>query len=151
MIRTGEPSDLALCAGMMSSTEPWSKFGYTHEQCLAKISKPRARLLVCQDEISITGFATFRAEGFGSSHLLELLCVSKEHRRQKIGESLLRDVEERVFAIDHNLLLFVSDFNESAQLFYKQMGYIQIGSMPGYNFSSQTELIFRKTTGPRLE
>jgi predicted GNAT family acetyltransferase len=62
----------------------------------------------------------------------------------------MRQVEEHVFSYDKNLFLFVSSFNSAAVSFYRTLGYCEVGAITDYNFDDQTELLMRKTTGPRL-
>jgi ribosomal protein S18 acetylase RimI-like enzyme len=55
------------------------------------------------------------------------------------------DAAERIlFQNSQDVLLLVSDFNESAQRFYHRRGYEQVGALPGYVLADITELLFRK-------
>ena len=49
-----------------------------------------------------------------------------------------------MFTHSADVFLLVSDFNTTAQAFYRRLGYEQVGAIPGYVVPGITELIFRK-------
>jgi len=97
----------------------------------------------------IVGFVSYRPNGVSSSSLVSLLCIEPSLRRRGAGARLMKAVEEHVFSYDKNLFLFVSAFNTSAVDFYQALRYERVGAITDYNLPGQTELMFRKTIGPR--
>lgn len=140
-------------ACMMSASEPWKTFGYDKAKCIEKIQSgidSGAKLLLACEEDLVVGFALFSLTSFSGSPELCLICVDSIKRSKGIGTNLLRHVEAQVFASEVNLFLRVTDFNSRGIKFYEERGYKQIGRIEDYNIQGSSELIYRKTLGPRL-
>jgi ribosomal protein S18 acetylase RimI-like enzyme len=150
LIKSCEELDLRACAEMMASTEPWTIFKYSVDECIKKIKSDQwCKIGLVAEEVA--GFISYRSNGVSSSSLVSLLCVSLKFRHRSIGTRLMQDVEQHIFSFDKNLFLFVSDFNCDAIKFYESLHYRQVGIVENYNFEGQAELLFRKTTGPRRQ
>ena len=65
--------------------------------------------------------------------------------------ALMRFAEERIFRDSPNVYLCVSSFNESAQRFYRRIGYEVVGELKELLIRGHSEILMRKTTGPVLE
>lgn len=60
----------------------------------------------------------------------------------------MRYAESQIFKRGPNVFLMVSDFNASAQAFYRALGYTEVGMIRDYVVPGVTEHLYRKTSGP---
>jgi ribosomal protein S18 acetylase RimI-like enzyme len=95
------------------------------------ISGAESSVVVARREQRIAAFAIMH---FGDevAHL-NLLAVSPEHRRQRLGWQLMdwltkTAVEAGVFRIN----LELRTHNQAARAFYEKLGFVQLGVVPGY-------------------
>lgn len=154
VIRPMQADDIPFVVSWMLQTPLWQRYGVTAEGAARNFEKARARedwLLVGDigPEKAI-GFAWCAPEaGFGRSPYLRLIGVRRDMSGVGLGGALLRAVEARAIQnqADH-LLLLVSDFNETAQHFYRRLGYAQVGALPGYVLPDVAELIYYKRLKP---
>jgi ribosomal protein S18 acetylase RimI-like enzyme len=103
---------------------------------------------------TIAGFCTGQTqmqEGQPVGHIITI-DVLPDWRRQEVGRSLLRSVEERFRAKSANSVrLEVAVDNLQAQAFYRAMGYAQVGVIPGYYGGQLDALVMQKElTGDAL-
>jgi ribosomal protein S18 acetylase RimI-like enzyme len=146
-----DPAERICCAGMMATTDPWKYFKVNAEKCLHSLGSPDIRIHVAMAGDVVKGFLASMEHGVGFAPLLKYLCVAPEWRNQGVGRSLVAYFEEVLFPDEMNLFLFVSDINPSAARLYRSLDYAQVGALPNYNHAAQTEYMFRKTRGPKLE
>ncbi len=147
-IRPMKESDIPLLAAWMVETPLWQRYGMTTAQATAGFENGLARgdwLMTADADAAACGFAWAMPKGtFGRSPYLRLIGVRADRAGGGIGAALLREIERRSVETANELFLLVSDFNEPAQRFYRQHGYVQIGAIAGYVVPEITELIFRK-------
>lgn len=150
-IRALRKEDVEACAEMMASSDPWTTFGYTAEECIPKIDDGTGQVRIAAVDDKPVGFLVLHPHGVSSSALISLLCVKEEYRGMGIGRRLIEEVEKEVFARDKNLFLFVSSFNEGAIRLYERLGFQRCGEVTNYNFNGLSEYLMRKTTGPKRQ
>ena len=141
--------DIDVCARLMTTSEPWSRYGISFDAARALwrgALQHDADVVVAHQNDRARGFAWYVTHGgFNLSGYLKLLGVSQEARGCGIGSALLAYVERRALAQEqHDLLLLVSDFNALAQHFYQLHGYQEVGALTDYVCPGITELIYRK-------
>jgi ribosomal protein S18 acetylase RimI-like enzyme len=148
MIRSMQVKDLPSLAAWMVETPLWQRYGLTVEAAIANFENSMARgdwLIVAEDKASVCGFAwVMPKDVFGRSPYLRLIGVRADKTGSGIGTALMNEVERQSATVANELFLLVSDFNVSAQAFYKQRGYTQIGAVEAYVVPDITELIFYK-------
>ena len=149
-ITEASADDIVKCAEMMANSEPWRSFKYSAAECEPKITSAKWVKLAKRGS-ELLGFISYKPEGVGSMSCISLLCIAPEHRGRGIGGQLLKHAEEHIFSFDHNAMLFVTSFNTSAIKFYEERGYVRVGEVTDYNFTGQSEYLYRKTTGPRRQ
>lgn len=150
-IRAVSNEDLRVCAAMMASSSPWSDFRYSEAECLGKLDIEKLDIKVVIVNQVVVGFIAVQLHGLSSSPMLSLICIRSDMRNLGLGTHLISIVEEEIFRAEKNLFLTVSDFNADAIRLYERLGYTRCGEVTNYNFHGVSELIMRKTTGPRRE
>ena len=65
------------------------------------------------------------------------------------GTQLVEFAEQQIFRESPNVFLCVSAFNARARQFYARLGYESIGELKDYVVAGQSEILMRKTIGPR--
>jgi ribosomal-protein-alanine N-acetyltransferase len=98
-----------------------------------------ARHIAHRDCIALAAHVQRRAIGFAimyfgedSAHL-NLLCVDRDRQRQGVGRALINWLEQSaVVAGTFDVSLEVRANNSNARLFYRMLGYREIGQVAGY-------------------
>ncbi|MCY4105285.1 MAG: GNAT family N-acetyltransferase [Chloroflexi bacterium] len=91
------------------------------------------------------GFAWCLPQGtFSVSPYLRLIAVHPGEQGKGIGPLLLREAESWAREIQGSLTLLVSDFNHSAQRFYRREGYRETGRIPRLVLDDVDEIIYHK-------
>ena len=95
------------------------------------VRHPESVVLTARSDRSIAGFAIMRyAEE--AAHL-NLLAVDPEHRRRGIARRLVTWLEETALTAGTFVIgLELRAHNEAARDFYRALGYLEVGSVPGY-------------------
>jgi ribosomal-protein-alanine acetyltransferase len=83
---------------------------------------------VCILDTRIAGFAVSRLTAPDEVELLNL-AVAPEFRRRGVGAALVRSL---VTGTDISVFLEVRECNPAARVFYKSLGFQEIGVRPGY-------------------
>lgn len=92
------------------------------------------------------GLAWFHPEGtLAMGGYLRLLAVVPGRHRRGVGAALLAAFEDASAARCRHAFLLVSDFNDSAQRFYRRRGYAQVGRLPRLVLAEVDELLFWKS------
>jgi len=103
--------------------------------------KTTDQIIVALIDQQICGFAWLMPKGFvGRSPYLKMIGVKAGYQGFGLGQELISYLEQD----KTELFLLVSDFNISAQEFYKKQGYSHIGEIPNYILDDVNELIFYK-------
>jgi ribosomal protein S18 acetylase RimI-like enzyme len=141
--------DIIPCGTLMTTSEPWTRYGITTDAAVAlwrRALADGASVSVARLDGRTAGFAWYIAgAGFGLSGYLKLLGVAADARGCGVGSALLDHVEGRTLADgQRDLILLVSDFNMAAQHFYRRHGYRREGMLRDYVVPGIAELIYRK-------
>jgi len=156
VIRPMEATDIPVVVAWMLATPLWQRYGVTAEGATRNFERARERgdwLLVGDiGAEQAVGFAWCTPDGgFGRSPYLRLIGVRRDKSGVGLGGALLRTIEAKAIQQADHLLLLVSDFNETAQHFYRRLGYLQVGALPGYVLPDVAELIYYKRLKPWTE
>ena len=121
---------------------------YSKSELRYYLYHPRSFTVVAETaEQVIAGFCTGQAqmrEGKPFGHIITI-DVLPEWRRQEVGRTLLRSVEEGFRARSAELVrLEVAVDNLQAQGFYHAMGYVSIGKIRGYYGGKLDALVMEK-------
>lgn len=81
---------------------------------------------------------------FHSFPYLHIIAVKEAYRGRGIGKTLMRFFEETVFVDRSKAFLVVADFNPRAKRLYQQLGYREVGAIPGLYKQGVTESIMMK-------
>jgi ribosomal protein S18 acetylase RimI-like enzyme len=148
IVRPMQPDDARLCARWMAQTPLWQRYGVTEPGALHRfeLGLEQGALIAIAERIGQpVGFVWYTLRGaFNRSGYIPLIGVAPNEYSQGIGQALMDHAEDRVFQHVGELFLLVSDFNQAAQRFYRQRGYIQVGALPDYILPGVSELIYYK-------
>jgi ribosomal protein S18 acetylase RimI-like enzyme len=146
---TTDPKHYAVCARMMSKTDPWITLGMNYEQCLNAFAGSCKEIYVIETEDLITGFVILQTCGTFSGYI-QTICIDEAYRGMGFGKKLLKFCEERVHKFSPNLFICVSSFNKGAIKLYYEFGFKLIGELDNFVKAGFTELLLRKSIGPRV-
>ena len=134
---------------MMSGTDPWITLGMDYDLCLTAFEGSFREVHTVTDGGKIAGFAILQLSGSFSGYI-QTICVSEEFRGRGIGSALLRYCEERILTISPNIFICVSSFNTRARKLYESYGFSLVGVLDNFIKEGFSELLLRKTVGPRV-
>lgn len=146
---TSDVSDFTLCARMMSLTDPWITLEMNYEQCLKAFEGGCKEIYVIQQTNQIAGFVILQTCGTFSGYI-QTICIDEAYRGRGLGKMLLSFCEERVLKFSPNVFICVSSFNKGAIKLYYEFGFKLIGELENFVKDGFTELLLRKTVGPRV-
>lgn len=147
-IRSLIATDIPELANLMAATPLWQRYGVSEASATARLQSgldQAATILVAEIEGRVAGFLWYVQRGaFQRSGYIMLIGVQPDLRGLGVGEALMQRAEELMFAETNSICLLVSDFNEAAQRFYRQLGYTQVGTLPDYVIPGVDEYLFHK-------
>ena len=149
IIRDMREEDRDAVIGILTSSDPWKRLGFTASDWLrifAPLPAGRDTFILDVDG-TVVGIAIVRRK-FLFGDYLELLGIAPSATGRGFGSRLLSHIESLTFARAPNLFACVSDFNDAARAFYRQQGYKEIGPMPNFLIPGYAEILLRKTAGP---
>jgi [ribosomal protein S18]-alanine N-acetyltransferase len=146
---TTDPPDIAFCAQMMSVTDPWITLGMNYEQCCKAFEGGCKEIYVVETENTIAGFVILQTCGTFSGYI-QTICIDKAYRGKGFGRKLLHFCEERILKFSPNVFICVSSFNKGAMKLYYDFGFKLVGELENFVRAGFTELLLRKTVGPRV-
>jgi [ribosomal protein S18]-alanine N-acetyltransferase len=131
------------CAEIAAASEPWKTLGETVDFSRYLSLK---QAFVCLVGGEPAGFIIFTPEPvFARGGYLRAIGVSQRLRRQGIGKKLMSFAEHRTSRRAPNFYLCVSSFNRQAQAFYRDLGYLRVGRIPGLITPKTAEYIYWKS------
>jgi ribosomal protein S18 acetylase RimI-like enzyme len=144
-VAAAAPDDVAWCANLMTTSEPWITLGRDLGACREALARPGTELFVARggENDLPAGFILLAPYGLAGSPYIACIAVAADVRGQGIGSELLRFAELR-FAGRRHLFLLVSSFNQKAQQFYRRHGYEFVGELKDYSAPGHSELILHK-------
>jgi [ribosomal protein S18]-alanine N-acetyltransferase len=146
---TTDQQEIAVCSQMMSVTDPWITLEMNYEQCLKAFEGDYKEIYVVETENTIAGFVIIQTCGTFSGYI-QTICIDEAYRGKGFGKKLLQFCEERIFKFSPNVFICVSSFNKSAIKLYYEFGFKLIGELDNFVQKGFTELLLRKTVGPRV-
>src|SRR5450759_2834949 len=114
---TADPQKFALCALMMSKTDPWITLGMNYEQCLKAFDGSCKEIYVVETENVIAGFVILQVCSTFSGYI-QTICIGEDYRGKGFGTKLLQFCEDRILKFSPNVFICVSSFNKSAARLY---------------------------------
>ena len=133
------------CERLVVGIEPFKTYGFNKKNCRQIIKNLKtAKLFVAKSGSQVLGYAIYNTS-FLNGYYLKQIVVDPRCQRSGVGKQLMRALETEAFKNKKALYLCVSDFNRSAQKFYKAQGYKKIGLIRNYFLSGVHELLLCKT------
>jgi ribosomal protein S18 acetylase RimI-like enzyme len=147
--QTTDSKEFEICALMMSATDPWITLQMDYGQCLNAFEGEFKEIYIIEYENNIAGFVILQLAGTFSGYI-QTICIGETSRGKGLGKILLRYCEKRVLKISPNLFICVSSFNKGAIKLYNEFGFKLVGELDNFVKEGFTELLLRKTVGPRV-
>ena len=146
---TKDPKNFGVCALMMSETDPWITLGMNYDQCLKAFEGDCKEVYIVSYENDIVGFVILQVCGTFSGYI-QTICMREDNRGKGFGTMLLEFCEERILKFSPNVFICVSSFNKDAIRLYYKFGFKLVGELDNFVKEGFTELLLRKTVGPRV-
>jgi len=146
---TDDPDVFSVCAAMMAGTDPWITLGLDYELCLKAFEGKCKEIYIVKTENEICGFVILQVCGSFSGYI-QTICISESYRGRGIGRKLLAFSEERILEFSPNVFICVSSFNKGAAKLYYDFGFKLVGELENFIKTGYSELLLRKTVGPRI-
>jgi len=146
---TADPKDFAVCASMMCATDPWITLGMNYSQCLEAFNGICKEIYVVMFQNEIAGFVILQTGGTFAGYI-QTICIGENYRGRGFGKKLLLFCEKRILRISPNVFICVSSFNKGAMKLYYDFGFKLVGELDNFVKEGFTELLLRKTVGPRV-
>lgn len=144
--QTTDARKIAVCAKMMSATDPWITYTMDYDRCLKAFEGDCKEIYILENETGIAGFVILQVCGTFKGYI-QTLCVDGAYRNKGLGKKLLFFCEERVLKISPNIFICVSSFNKGAIKLYYEFGFKLVGELVDFVREGYTELLLRKTFG----
>jgi ribosomal-protein-alanine N-acetyltransferase len=149
IIITKDLKDFSICAMMMAGTDPWITLGMDYDQCLIAFEGECKEIYIIMNENDIAGFVILQVCGTFSGYI-QTICIDKKHRGRGLGTKLMKFCEKRILKFSPNIFICVSSFNKGAMRLYYELGYKLVGELDNFVKEGFSELLLRKTVGPRV-
>jgi [ribosomal protein S18]-alanine N-acetyltransferase len=146
---TSDHHDFAICARMMSLTDPWITLEMNYEQCLKAFEGGCKEIYVVETGNAIAGFVILQICGTFSGYI-QTICIDEAYRGNGFGKKFLHFCEERTLKFSPNIFICVSSFNKGAIKLYYEFGFKLVGELDNFVKAGFTELLLRKSVGPRV-
>ncbi len=146
---TTDHREIDICALMMSRTDPWITLGMDYNMCLEAFDGICKEIHIAKVGADIAGFVILQVCGTFSGYI-QTICVGEDYRGRGIGTTLLDFCEKRVLKFSPNLFICVSSFNTEARRLYEKYGFKVVGELDNFVRQGFTEILMRKTAGPRV-
>lgn len=141
-------AEARVCATIMAESEPWITLRRGFQHAFVGLTNPALEVYVACVGDALAGHIAVNMRGAFVGYI-QVLAVAAAWRSQGIGAQLMQFAEQRIFRESPNVFLCVSAFNPRAQEFYTRLGYERIGELKNYVVAGQSEIMLRKTIGPR--
>jgi [ribosomal protein S18]-alanine N-acetyltransferase len=134
---------------MMSKTDPWITLEMDYDQCLKAFEGSCKEIYVINYKNKPAGFVIIQICGTFSGYI-QTICIGEGHRGNGFGTKLLQFCEERILKFSPNVFICVSSFNKEAARLYYKFGFKLVGELDNFVKDGFSELLLRKTVGPRV-
>ena len=143
--------EVAACAEIMLTSDPWVTLGRTRDQALASLRDREVQeVYVASHDGVVVGFVIIVVKGAFVGYV-RTVAVHADWRSRGLGRRLIWFAEERIFRDSPNVFMCVSSFNQRARALYERLGYEVVGELRDYIVRGHSELMLRKTLGPLAE
>jgi [ribosomal protein S18]-alanine N-acetyltransferase len=146
---TKDTEDFMVCALMMTNTDPWITLDMDYDQCYKAFEGGNKEVYKLLFQNKIAGFVIIQTAGTFSGYV-QTICIDDGYRGMGLGQKLMHFSEERIFKFSPNIFICVSSFNKGAIRLYQELGYKLVGELDNFVKAGFTELLLRKTAGPRV-
>lgn len=146
---TRDENDFRICALMMAGTDPWLRLDMDYDRCLKAFEGDYKEVYVARYGKEVAGFVILQVCGTFSGYI-QSICISEKYRGRRFGTIIIEFCEKRILEFSPNIFICVSLFNNEAAKLYYRMGYKLVGELDSFLKEGFTELLLRKTVGPRL-
>jgi ribosomal-protein-alanine N-acetyltransferase len=147
--RLADEKEARVLAGMMARSEPWITLRRSAADMFELLADRALETHVAIADAQLAGVIVVNMKGAFVGYIRGL-AVAPEWRSRGIGSQLLKFAEDRIFRQSPNVFLCVSGFNPRAQRFYRRLGYRRIGELKNYVIAGASEILMRKTIGPKV-
>jgi ribosomal-protein-alanine N-acetyltransferase len=148
LLRPIQLTDIVPLAQLMAASPLWQRYNVTETSAAQRLRTgldQQAGIIVAEVADAPVGFIWYVEKGaFNRSGYIMLIGVRADLQGQGLGRVLMQAAETALFAQVADVFLLVSDFNHTAQAFYRRLGYAQVGAIPDYVMPGITELLFHK-------
>ena len=141
--------EFAVCAGMMTQSDPWVTLGMTYEHCRKAFEGAFREVYILEIEKDLAGFVILQTQGTFKGYI-QTIFMAEPHRGRGYGKKLLQFCEQSILSYSPNLFICVSSFNEGAIKLYEEFGFKKVGVLDNFLKMGYAELLFRKTYGSTL-
>jgi ribosomal protein S18 acetylase RimI-like enzyme len=126
-----QAQDCLLCVKHSALWDTYFKSNATAESDIAERIVKKQIYVASDNNDQCVGFMGVVSNGcFGKFSYLSIIAVNRKYRGKGIGRTLIDKFEEIGFKKADKVFLLVSDSNKKAQLFYRKLGYKNVGSIP---------------------
>ena len=119
---TSNPDDFAVCALMMSVTDPWLTLRLGYDDCIKAFDGPFKEIFLLKKNWEIIGFVIMQTQGTFKGYI-QTVCIDAAHRGLGYGTKILQFCEERILQYSPNIFICVSTFNQGAIALYTKFGF----------------------------
>jgi [ribosomal protein S18]-alanine N-acetyltransferase len=145
--QTANPADFAICAEIMSGTDPWITLGLSIEDCLKAFEGTYREVFVLRKDNDLAGFFIIQPQGSFKGYI-QTIAVAEAYRGVGYGTRILQFCEDRILKYSPNIFICVSEFNQRALSLYTRFGFEKVGELKDFIKDGFTEILLRKTVGP---
>lgn len=145
--QTTDPADFAICAQIMSQTDPWITLGMGEVDCLKAFEGAYREVFVLRMNNKIAGFFIIQPHGSFKGYI-QTIAVAEPWRGKGYGTLILQFCQDRILKYSPNIFICVSEFNRGALSLYTRLGFEKVGELKDFIKTGFTEILLRKTAGP---
>ena len=149
IVETKNKKQIDICAEMMSTTDPWLRYGMGQTLCLKAFEGDFREIYIAQINHSVVGFAILQMKGTFKGYI-QTLCIGEKWRGKGLGRKLLEFCEKKILEVSPNIFICVSEFNKGAIRLYEEFGFQLVGKLDDFLKPGLSELLMRKTRGSIL-
>lgn len=131
--KKGNIENLEDCMRAMENSSLCASYFQTEESrknaVMECINSDTMYVAICDGDCA--GFIYYIEQGaFHAFHYVHLIAVKEKYRGKGIGRKLLEFAEKKMFETRDKIFLVVGDYNHKAKVFYEQLGYQYLGTIP---------------------
>jgi ribosomal-protein-alanine N-acetyltransferase len=138
--------DIAWCAGVMSSNEPWLSLRRDYAACLSVLQNAEKERYLVRADGERAGLLILDMHGPFAGYI-QTICLAASARNRGLGARVIQWAETHIFNSHPNVFMCVSSFNTNAQRLYERLGYEVVGTLKHFVVDEHDELLLRKTQG----